>query len=159
MQLFVGLVPRTFCRHKRKIKKEHSEDKRILQTFAPISSQRHKSFVPITFSMLKICDKKVAVCVNKRHKNAIFGSSRFQKFNFDCLVHKLLNGSPKTENIFNFVCRLWTKSSIMISRTQINCTLAFGLKSVKCFDNVISYGIAHLRNFIIMLKIIEENLK
>ena len=65
---------------------------------------------------------QVAVCVRKRHKNAIFWCSRFQKFNFDCSLHKLLICSLTTENIFNFVCLLWTKSSIMISGTQIYFT-------------------------------------
>ena len=34
--------------------------------------------------------RQVAVCVQKRHKNAIFGCSWFQKFNIDCLLLKLL---------------------------------------------------------------------
>ena len=67
--------------------------------------------------------------------NAIFGCSRFQKFNFDCLLHKLLNGSPTTENIINFVCPLWTKSSIMISGTQImtlkQCSDVWALSRLK----------------------------
>ena len=29
---------------------------------------------------------QVAVYVQKRHKNAIFGCSWYQKFNFDCLL-------------------------------------------------------------------------
>ena len=86
---------------------------------------------------------QVAVYVKKRNKNAIFRCSRFQKFNFDCLLHNLLNGSPKTENIFIFVCPLWTKSSIRISGTQIYVTLflASSPKSwrwVKLFEKVIS---------------------
>ena len=59
-------------------------------------------------------DRHMAVCVQKRHKNAIFESSWFQKFNFDWLLLKLLICSPKTENIFKFVCPLLTQSSIMI---------------------------------------------
>ena len=59
--------------------------------------------------------RQVAVCVQKRHKNAIFGCSRFQKFNFDCLLLKLLIYSQTTEHIFKFVCPLLTQSSIMIS--------------------------------------------
>ena len=43
-------------------------------------------------------DRQMAVCVQKRHKNAIFECSWFQKFNFDCLLLKLLICSPKTEN-------------------------------------------------------------
>ena len=46
--------------------------------------------------------RQVAVCSQKRHKNAIFGCSWFQKFNFDCFLLKLLICSPTTENIFNF---------------------------------------------------------
>ena len=38
-----------------------------------------------------------AVCVQKRHKNAIIGCSLFQRFNFDCLLLKLLIGLPKNE--------------------------------------------------------------
>ena len=57
---------------------------------------------------------QVAVCVQKWHKNAIFGCSWFQKFNFDFLLLKLLIYSPTTENIFIFVCPLLTQSSIMI---------------------------------------------
>ena len=53
-------------------------------------------------------DCQVAVCGNKRHKKAIFGCSQFQKFNFDCLLLNLLICTPKNENIFNFVCPLWT---------------------------------------------------
>ena len=34
--------------------------------------------------------RQVAVCVQKRHTNEIFGCSWFQKFNFDCLLIKLL---------------------------------------------------------------------
>jgi hypothetical protein len=30
--------------------------------------------------------RQVAACVQKRHKNEIFGCSWFQKFNFDCLL-------------------------------------------------------------------------
>ena len=43
--------------------------------------------------------RQVAVCVQKRQKYAIFGCSRFQKFNFDCLLLKLLICSPIMENI------------------------------------------------------------
>ena len=59
--------------------------------------------------------RQVAVCVQNWHKNANFGSSWFQKFNFDCLLLKLLICSQITENIFKFVCPLLTQSSIMIS--------------------------------------------
>ena len=59
--------------------------------------------------------RQVAVCVQKRHQNAIFGCSWFQKFNFDCLLLKLLIYSQTTENIFKFVCPLLIQSSIMIS--------------------------------------------
>ena len=58
---------------------------------------------------------QVAVCVQKRHKSSIFGRSWFQNFNLDSLL--LLICSPKTENIFKFVCPLLTQSSIMISGT------------------------------------------
>ena len=40
---------------------------------------------------------QMAVCVTKLKKNAIFECSRFQKFNFDCLLLNLLICSPKTE--------------------------------------------------------------
>ena len=60
---------------------------------------------------------QVAVCVQKRQKNAIFRCSWFQKFNFDCWLLKLLICSPTTENIIKFVFRLLTQSSIMISGT------------------------------------------
>ena len=66
---------------------------------------------------------QVAFCVQKQHKNAIFGCSCFQKFNFDCLLLKLLICSPKTENIFKFVFPLLTQSSIMISGTEGYSTL------------------------------------
>ena len=39
--------------------------------------------------------RQVAVCVQKRHKNGIFGCSWFLKFNFDCFLLKLLICSPK----------------------------------------------------------------
>ena len=71
--------------------------------------------------------RQVAVCVNKRHKNANFGFSRFQKFNFDCLLLKLLICLSITENIFSFVCPLWNPSSGMISGTQIYSTLFLAL--------------------------------
>ena len=61
--------------------------------------------------------RQLAVCVQKRHKNAIFGCSCFQKFNFDCLLLKLLIYSQTTENIFKFVCPLLTQSSIITSGT------------------------------------------
>ena len=52
---------------------------------------------------------------------------QFQKFNFDCLLLKLLICSPKTENILKFVCPLWIQSSIMISGTQIYSTFFLAL--------------------------------
>ena len=61
--------------------------------------------------------RQVAVRVQKRHKNAIFECSWFQKFNFDCLLLKLLIYSQTTEHIFKFVCPLLTQSSIIISGT------------------------------------------
>ena len=73
---------------------------------------------------------QVAVCVNKRNKNAIFGCSRFQKFNFDYFLLKLLIWLPKTENIFNFECPLKTQSSIGISGIQI-CSTLFLASSLK----------------------------
>ena len=51
--------------------------------------------------------RQVAGWVQKRHKNAIFGFSWFQKFNFDYLLLKLLICSPTTENIFKFVWSCW----------------------------------------------------
>ena len=41
--------------------------------------------------------RHAAVCVQKWHKSAIFGCSWFQKFNFNCLLLKLLICSPSTE--------------------------------------------------------------
>ena len=67
--------------------------------------------------------RQVSVCVQKRHKNAIFACSWFQKFNFDCLLLRLLISSPTTENILKFVCPLLTQSSIMISGTKGYLTL------------------------------------
>ena len=61
--------------------------------------------------------RQVPVCVQKWNKYAIFVCSWFQNFNFDCLLLKLLTYSTTTENIFKFVCPLWTQSSIMISGT------------------------------------------
>ena len=61
--------------------------------------------------------RQVAVCVQKRHENAIFGCSWFQKFNFDCLLLKLLICSQTKKNIFKFVCPFLTQSYIMISGT------------------------------------------
>ena len=67
--------------------------------------------------------RHLTVCVQKRHKNAFFGCSRFQKFNFDCLLLKLLICSRTTENIFTFECPLLTQSSIIISGTYMTSTL------------------------------------
>ena len=61
--------------------------------------------------------RQMAVCVQKRHKNAIFECSQFQKFNFDCLLLKLLICSPKTEEVFKFMYPLLTQSYLMISGT------------------------------------------
>ena len=61
--------------------------------------------------------RQVAVNVQKWHKNAIFGCSLFQKFNFDCLLLKLLIYLPTTEKLFKYVCPLLTQSSIMIPGT------------------------------------------
>ena len=63
--------------------------------------------------------RQMAVCVHKRHTNAIF--------DFDCLLLKLLIFLTKTENIFKVLCPLWTQSSIMISGTQIYFTLFLAL--------------------------------
>ena len=71
--------------------------------------------------------RQAAVCVQKRHKDAIFGCSWFQKFNFDCLLLKLLICSPTTENILKFVCPLLTQSYIIISGTEGYSTLFLAL--------------------------------
>ena len=63
--------------------------------------------------------RQVTVCVQKCYKNAIFGWSLFQKFNFNCFLLKLLIYSPSTKNIFKLVCPLLTQSSIIISRMFI----------------------------------------
>ena len=52
-----------------------------------------------------------------------FGFSRFWMFNFDCLLLKLLICSLGTKKIYSFVCPLQTRSSGMISGTQIYSTL------------------------------------
>ena len=57
--------------------------------------------------------------VNKWHRYAIFGCSWIQKFNFGCLLLKLLSFLPKTETTSNMVYILWTQSPIMISGPQI----------------------------------------
>ena len=75
---------------------------------------------------------QVAVSVKKRHKNTTSWCSHFQKVNFDCLLHKLLICLLKLKQIFNFVCTLRTKSSIIISETQ-----------KKFWKKVISLVIAH----------------
>ena len=87
--------------------------------------------------------RQLAVCVQKRHKSAIFVCSWFQKFNFDCLLLKLLICSPTTENIVKFVCPLLTQSSMMISGTEGYSTLFLALshkswRYVKHFKKVIS---------------------
>ena len=71
--------------------------------------------------------RQVAVCITKRHTNAMFRCSWFQKFNFDCLLIKLLICSLKTEIISSFVCPLQTQSLDMISRTQIYFTFFLAL--------------------------------
>ena len=67
------------------------------------------------------CQK--AVCVTKRHTIVIYGCNRFHKFNFGCLLLKLLTYLPTNETVFNFVYPLGTQSSIIISETQIYSTL------------------------------------
>ena len=62
------------------------------------------------------CDCQVAVCVKKRHKNAIIGCGYFQKFSFYCLLLKLLVGSPKKLNHIT-LCMFLTQFSILISGT------------------------------------------
>ena len=52
-------------------------------------------------------------CLCQKMANNFFfflggGVRRFQKFNFDCLLLKLLNCSPRTEKIPNMLCPLWT---------------------------------------------------
>ena len=110
--------------------KRHPTINRRKKLWIPLSLVPKKTMSVIAFQTALTLDVKnlwfgcqVAVCVKKRHKNAIFWCSWFQNFNFDCLLHKLLICSPTTENIFNFVGPLWTKSSIMISGTQIYITL------------------------------------
>ena len=77
--------------------------------------------IAVTLDVKIVCfGWPVAVGVNKRHKNAIFGCTWFQKFNFPCLLIKLL---IKTENIFSFVCPLQSQSPVMISGTQLFFTI------------------------------------
>ena len=52
-----------------------------------------------------------AIFVNNWHKNAIFGCSQYQKFNFSCLLFKILFYFPKTEIILKLVYPLWTPPS------------------------------------------------
>ena len=108
--------------------------------------------------------RQMAVCVKNWHKNAIFGCSWFQKFNFSCLLKKLLICSPKAEHIFNFVFPLWIWSSIVISGTQIYFTLFLALSQkswglVIFFEKVIYYVIALLHNLFIILTNLEKTQK
>ena len=72
-----------------------------------------KTVIVIAFIIVSSLDVKVvrvgrqkAVCVNKWHKNANFGLSRFQKFNFDGLLIKLLICSSKAEK-YSALCVLY----------------------------------------------------
>ena len=71
---------------------------------------------------------QVAVCVQKRHKNTIFECSWFQKFNFDCLLLKLLIYSQTTENIFKgtqgFIHCLFKAASLATINKQMLSSLA-----------------------------------
>ena len=55
-------------------------------------------------------------------KTQFLGVVGFKRATLTAYCVKVLNGSPKTENIFKFECSLWTKSSTMISGTQIYFT-------------------------------------
>ena len=59
----------------------------------------------------------LAVCIKKQHNRAIFGCSRFQKFNFHCFLHNLWLWSPKTENKLSLCVLYWLKTYIMILGT------------------------------------------
>ena len=54
------------------------------------------------------------------------------------LLLKLLFYSQKNENIFSFVCALWTRSTVMISGTQIYFTLSEIMTVSPNFERVIS---------------------
>ena len=53
----------------------------------------NKSLKPPSFG------HQVSVCIKKGHEMHFFGAVVFKKFNFDGLLHKFLNGSPKTEKM------------------------------------------------------------
>ena len=85
------------------LKKPQIAKKKVL---TPLKLGPKKTVLIIAFKVaLKLYVKivwfgrQVAVCVPKRHKNAILGCSWFQEFNFDCLMFKLLICSLTTENI------------------------------------------------------------
>ena len=61
--------------------------------------------------------------------HAIFGMSRFQKFNIVCLLLPASIFSSKSLSIFNFVCPLWTWSVIRIWGVQMYISPFFGLKA------------------------------
>ena len=97
------------------LKKPPTVNKKILTTSKFCLT---KKVLVIAFRIAGTIDVKIgwfggqlAVCVNEEHTNAIFGFSWFQKFNFDCLLLKLLICSSRTDNIFSFVCPLQTQSS------------------------------------------------
>ena len=68
---------------------------------------------------------QVAVCIKKRHKNAILWCSPYLKLNFDCVLLKLLISSPKTERILYFLCWL----SHLLGFQVCKCHSLFGLES------------------------------
>ena len=98
----------------------------------PLILVREKKMSVIAFRIALTLDIKmvwfgcqVAVCVKKWHTNAFVRCSRFQKVNFDCLLHKLLICSPTTKK--HLKCLSWTMSFIIFSGIQIYFSLYLAL--------------------------------
>ena len=81
-------------------------NKKKNMTTPKLGPQKNVSVIAFRFDLtidvkILLFDCQVAVCVNKRNKSAISGSSWIQKLSFDCLLHRLLICSTKIANIFN----------------------------------------------------------
>ena len=83
--------------------KTHSIWKQNLN-FPKRGTKKNVSVIALRIAMtldvkiLQFCHQ-VALCVKKQHKNAIFGCSWFQKFNFVCLLLRPMICSSKTVSI------------------------------------------------------------
>ena len=87
-----------------------------------------QSFLTYTYECVKNgwFGRQVAVCLNKRHTNAYFGFSRFQKFNFDCLLFKILICSSRTEKYSaSFVLFGLIQLALFKGLIYIHITLSF----------------------------------